>query len=132
MRIQWRYLDIATQSNTRMFDLELGRAVFHEKPRCTSLATVARTAVARKFSIRIMRRCPVDSPYVKFVRKSIFTMFCIVHPQGGNAARFRCEECGADYPYGSNPSPCANCAIERESGIRITLGKRMWQKVWSV
>lgn len=128
MRIQWRYLDIQSQSNTRMFDLELYRSTVIAK---AGTDPVKRLSEINKISIRIMRRCPVDSLYVKFVRKTSFIMFCIVHPGGGNAARFRCEECGADYPYNSNPQPCANCAVERESGIRITLGKRVWQKVWS-
>lgn len=129
MHIQWRYLDIQTQPNTRLFDLELGRKTVVLKPRSSGI-TVSHLPLV--YSIRIMRRCPVDSLALRFVRKSVFTMFCVVHPQGGNVARFRCEECGADYPYNGNPQPCANCAVERESGIRVVLGGWKWEKVWSV
>lgn len=129
MHIQWRYLDIQTQSNTGLFDLELGRKLAILKPRSLGMTMSHRSRV---YSVRVMRRSPVDSMTLKFVRKSTFTAVYIVHPTGGGAARFRCESCGAEYPYGSNPQPCAFCAIERESGIRVTLGNWKWERVWSV
>jgi hypothetical protein len=109
MRIRWAYLEISTQSNTRLLDVTLGWS-------------------RERGSIRIMRDVPVDSRALVFVHKSTFTVRYIVHPGGGNAARLVCESCGAEYPYGTNPTPCAFCAVRKESGIRIRLWG--WKKDW--
>lgn len=130
MHIQWRYLDIQTQSNTGLFDLELGRKTLKMKPRSPGATTLS--VVTWVYSVRVMRRVPVDSLTLKFVRNTVYTAVCVARPNGSSTPYFWCEGCYALYPYGNKVVPCANCAIERESGIRIVLGNWKWERVWSV
>lgn len=114
MIIHWRWLDVTTQSNTGMVSVRVG---------------------AMGACLRFLRRVPVDHPQLAFVRKTQYRLRFIVHPGGGNAMRVVCEECGADYPFGwqmQTIQPCANCAVDRESGVRVNVGEWRWEKVKSV
>lgn len=82
--------------------------------------------------ISMFRNRNIDTPAITFVKPSRFTLRCIVHPSGGNDGRYGntqrlvCEQCGADYPYGPSPMPCANCACWRESGVVVKVfGRRL-------
>ena len=115
MRLKWRCLDLSTQSNTRLLDVTIGWN-------------------RERWSIRIMRDVPVDMPdrmLPMFVRKSTYEPIYIVHPNGGGANRLRCTECGADYPATTKMVPCSNCAVMKQSGVEIRLGRRSWNWLWS-
>jgi hypothetical protein len=112
MRLKWRYLDLSTQSNTRLLDVTIG----WDREHC---------------SIRIMRDVPVDMPnrtLPMFVKKSTYEPIYIVHPNGGGANRLRCTECGADYLAPTKMVPCSNCAVMKQSGVEIRLGR--WKRDW--
>ncbi len=110
MRLHGRFIDLSTQPNTSLFDLRLG--------------------IGYRCCTRLMTDVPIDEVTLRFVRKSTFFARYIVHPGGGGAARLVCEECGADYPYGNNPTPCAFCAVPKKSGIEIHLWKWSWEWLW--
>jgi hypothetical protein len=88
------------------------------------------------WSVRLMRRLPVDTPLaLEFVRKSTYSIRLIIHPNGGNAMQMVCEECGASYPFNRSMqkfTPCAFCAVRRQSGVRVQFGKWSWEKVIEV
>ena len=113
MTVHWKYLDITVQwqRGIHMVDVRIGGQWWY---------------------VRYQLNVPVDAPTVHpiFVRKSTFTTRVIVHPSPGppygNAVRFVCDQCGADYPYGANPSPCAFCAVSKQSGIHVQLGRKCW------
>jgi hypothetical protein len=89
-------------------------------------------------NVRWMRRVPVDTPLVvTFIRKSVYTLKFIIHPNGGNAMQIVCDSCGAAYPFNWQMMkfyPCAMCAVHRESGVRVSIPGLKWkcEKVWSV
>lgn len=123
MHIQWRYLDLSAQWNTRQSPwlrfLELKLATPWSK---------------HQWLMRVLWNSPVTvtsqlSPL--FVKKSTFSSRYIVHPAGGGAAKLVCESCGAEYPYVANPSGCAFCAVMKESGIQIRVGHRDFTWLWS-
>ena len=116
MKVDWKYLSIAYQHNIRYLELKLG------------------VPWTTHWIIRIVLNSPVTvtsqlSPL--FVKRSTFTSRYIVHPNGGGAAKLVCEECGAEYPYVASPSPCAFCAVMKESGIVICIGHRTREWLWS-
>ena len=134
MIVNWRYLDIAYQSNTGMIDVRVGGGL----------------------SVRLLRRVPVDdvgvkvtditpkgaivgisaiTPPVEFVRKSTYSIRLIIHPNGGNAMQMVCDSCGASYPFNWSMmkfTPCGFCAVRRQSGVRVQLGKWSWEKLIEV
>jgi hypothetical protein len=114
MLINWRYLYIARQSNTGMIDVRVGG----------------------RLSVGLMRRVPVDTPLqVEFVRKSTYAIRLIIHPGGGNAMQMVCDSCGAAYPFNWSMqkfTPCAFCAVRRQSGVRVAVGKWHWERLVEV
>src|ERR1039457_974091 len=112
IRWPWRYLDLTYhhQRFLLMIDVTIGWD-------------------RNRGSIRYMHAVPIATDPLTFVRKSSFTVRYIVHPGGGNAARLVCEECGAEYPYGNSPMPCAFCAVAKESGLRLRLWG--WHRDWA-
>jgi len=115
MTIHWRYLYLSRQSNTGMLSLCIGGGWV---------------------SLRLMHRVPVDTPLaIEFVYKSAYTLRFIVHPNGGNAMRIVCDTCAADYPFSwtmQKLSPCANCAVRRQSGVQVKWGKWKWERFTEV
>ena len=113
MRIRWRYLDLTYQHQRSllMIDITIGWS-------------------RERGSIRFMHAVPIVTVPLTFVRKSSFTFRYIVHPGGGNAARLVCEGCGAEYPYGNSPMPCAFCAVAKESGVGVSLWGWSRYKTW--
>ena len=93
----------------------------HKRP---SIGWVVDILVRLKWvSIQIQLNAAVDNPTVKFVRATRYTTVFTAHPNGGNAHRIKCEECGAEYPF-PNASrglmfPCAFCSVERETAVRL-------------
>jgi hypothetical protein len=80
-----------------------------------------------------MLNVPIDELSIRFVRKSTFTARYIVHPQGppdGGAAKFVCESCGAEYPYGAHPTPCAFCAAPKKSGVGVLWRGKIREWLW--
>lgn len=60
-------------------------------------------------------------------------------PECGNAMQIVCDSCGAGYPFRwdmQRINPCAMCAVDRESGVRVSMnvsgGNWQWRKVWKV
>ena len=112
-------LSLSRQSNTGLFDIRLSSPM-------------------GGWSVRVMRRVPVDEPMQvapTFVRASTYSFRFIVHPNGGNALQIVCDGCGAAYPFRFDMqrfTPCANCAVRRQSGVQVKLGEWKWQKVREV
>ena len=78
----------------------------------------------RWISIQIRRNATVDnltSPVPHFVRSTRYSVRYIMHPNGGSTCKLICDECGAEYPFPSGrlAYPCAFCAVERESKLRV-------------
>ena len=142
MTIHWRYLDIETLPQTGMINV------------CIGVAS-ARSLWLRA-SVRVKRRVPVDNvlvrvtdvtskgeiagisaiaPPVEFVRKSAYSIRLIIHPNGGNAMQMVCDSCGASYPFNWSMmkfTPCAFCAVRRQSGVQVSLGKWSWERLREV
>ena len=116
MRTERRYLTFVLQRNIGLLHIRIGGGNWY---------------------LRYQHKVPIDTPsaYPVFVRKSTFTLRVIVHPAQeppyGNTVRLVCEECGAEYPYGSSPTPCAFCAVLKRSGWHVQLGKVNWDWSWS-
>ena len=116
MRIDLKYLHIAYQHNIRMLDIKIG------------------APWSTHWIIRLLWNSPVTTTnqlLPLFVKKSTFRSICIVHPNGGGAAKLVCESCGAEYPYIAHPSACAFCAVMKESGIMMCVGHRLREWLWS-
>ena len=117
MRLQWRWLDISAQWQTRMLEIKFGIPW-----------------ISSHWMVHALWNCPVtitSQLQPLFVKKSTFTSRYIVHPEGGGAAKLVCESCGAEYPYVATPSGCAFCAVMKESGVTICIAHRSREWRWS-
>jgi len=117
--VRWRWLDISTHSNTGMVDVHVHLT----------------WGSAFRLGMRVMQRVPIDQPTITFIRKSTYTLKFIIRPGGGNAMRIACDTCHADYPFNwqmTSVSPCANCAVPGQSGVRVNVGGWSWERVRSV
>lgn len=110
MRVQWWVLSVQT----------------HKQPYIGRVIDIL--IHLRWFCVQIRRRATVDHIFTgpHFVRPTRYRERYIMHPDGGSARRLVCEECGAEYPFPAGPRgyPCAFCAVERESKVRL-----WWKKV---
>jgi hypothetical protein len=142
VKVNWRYMDIETLPQTGMIDVRVGWA---SSRRWWLIA-----------SVRFKRRVPFDgvsvnvtditprgaiagieaiAPPVEFVRKSTYSIRLIIHPNGGNAMQMVCDQCGAAHPFNWSMmkfTPCGFCAVRRQSGVRVQLGKWSWEKLIEV
>ena len=116
MVIDWQYLNIEYSSRARSLEVRVG------------------VPWSTHWAIRLLWNSPVtitSQLMPLFVAKSTFFARSIVHPGGGGAAKLVCEQCGAEYPYVANPSPCAFCSVMKESGITVNIGHRTREWRWS-
>jgi hypothetical protein len=147
-----RWLTILTQSNTGMVDA--GLHMFGDRLTVRYLRRVPvdqpQISYVRKTQYRL--RFVVHPGVVTFERPSHITeqswnnmgralqsSLGVRTGRGcGDAMRIVCEECGADYPFNwqmPKLTPCANCAVPRESGWRMRVGlaeRWKWERVRSV
>jgi len=142
MKLNLRYLDIETLPQIGMIDVRIG------------------WASGRRWwwvvSMRVKRRVPVNhvglnvtdvthegaivgisatGAPIEFVRKSTYSIRLIIHPNGGNAMQMVCDSCGASYPFNWSMmkfTPCAFCAVRRQSGVQVSLGKWSWERLAEV
>jgi hypothetical protein len=116
MKLDWRWVTISTFPRTRMLDITI---------------SLRRGWLA----LRWFRNVPYDDPRgIVWARSSRYTQVFIVHPPpplGGGTFRLRCVECGADYPMTQTPTPCAFCAVMKESGTTLRLGSWSRERRWS-
>jgi hypothetical protein len=142
VKLNLRYLDIETLPQTGMVDIRIGWASSRRWWMMVSVRGMIRVPVDN-VRVDVTDITPkgaivgisASAPPVAFVRKSTYSIRLIIHPNGGNAMQMVCEECGASYPFSwtlQKFTPCAFCAVRRQSGVRVQFGKWSWEKLIEV